>query len=530
MGLELSHDHIRIAAEKWPYYISFKDTEVGDALLSLKHKTIGIFSGNQAGKTSNMAKHYVDRLLGIHPVAEKNRLAKKIRCMSSSLPENDSPEEQDNTQYLELKKLIPPGLVVKDITARSKNLVVKRPVGLNSDKTIFEFRSSKQEMQDLGKIQVSSVWHDEETPKGHREECKMRLLAESGDEIFSLTPVNGLTYVFDDIWQRADFIFRTKTIVDKFGLARMEHRKNKSGIACTQMATDDNPTLDIDTIERLFEDITDPDELAIRRYGVFKQISGRIHKSYDPGVCYIDINKYFSDGVPYKWLHARGIDYHESRTPWSVGWLSASPTDEWFLWQEFHPAIDGPNAYSTYDIATAILRKSGDYIYPLNLIDPLANKTQANTNTNVTQDLNRYFEQIRKETGLGTASWWSGWDTKGTKGRDEVAKRFKNSVRCGKPFNNIVKDRGITKRLPTLWICNTCPRTNKSLINWRYQEYVTASTKSMNDPKPTPQQKGSHDCILLECLAKDRRLLNATHLINHPPKQERRINRSVTGR
>jgi len=530
MALTLSHEHIAQSLNKFAYYIAFKKTELGALLQQLKHKTIGNFSGNQGGKTAGFAKHYVDRLLGIHPVAEKNRLAKKIRCMSSSLPENDSPEEQDNTQYLELKKLIPPELVLKDVTARSKNLVVRRPVGLSSDKTVFEFRSSKQEMQDLGKIQLSSVWHDEETPKGHREECKMRLLAESGDELFSLTPTNALSYTFDDVWQRADFIYRTKTIVNKFGFPRTEHRKNGSGIACVQMATDDNPTLDPDTIERLFEDITDPDELAIRRYGVFKQISGRIHKSYDPAICYIDFNKYFPDGVPYKWLHARGIDYHESRIPWSIGWLSASPEDEWFLWQEFHPAIDGSNAYSTYDIVMAMLRKSGDYYYIVNLIDPLANKTQSNTNTSVTQDINRHFQQIRRETGLGTDAMWQGWDTKGTKGRDEVAKRFKNASRCGVPFNNAVKDRGTTRRLPTLWVCNTCPKTNKSLINWRFGEHVLAATKATNDPKMTPQPKWSHDCMVLECLAKDRRLTNAASLISNPPRQMIHKNRSITGR
>jgi len=864
MALTLSHDHIAQEANKIAYYAEFRKTELGALLRRLAHKTIGNFSGNQGGKTAGFAKHYVDRVLGIHPLEEKNRLAKKIRCMSSSLPESDSPEEQDNTQYLELKKLIPPELVLRDVTARSKNLVVRRPVGLSSDKTVFEFRSSKQEMQDLGKIQLSSVWHDEETPRGHRDECKMRLFAESGDELFSLTPTNALcfdeetelltkggwkrfnavtigdsimthnihkdciewkamsawhvyaydgdmlsmkngsfdflvtpnhkwvvcndrrknevyleeaqklntkhiikrisprenngwttqdnnryddnfialigwivsdgtvghslsiyqsktaypekcaaicelvkphtnevryeervygntiidgkewigsgimcrwsfvydirrqllsvlngksidqgficslskrqleilfnaivdgdgyraesggirlnqtgnenliddfqliatllgrlshkgrwvnckgkvidginvyanserfwpnthvksleikrvpyqgyvwcptsengtvvvrrngcvsisgnSYTFDEVWQRADFIYRTKTIVEKFGLPRTEFRGNGSGIACIQMATDDNPTLDIDTINRLFEDITDPDELAIRRYGVFKQVAGRIHKSYDPSICYIDYNKYFPDSIPYKWLHARGIDYHESRIPWSIGWLSASPEDEWFLWQEFHPAIDGPNSYSSYDIATAMLRKSADYYYTINLIDPLANKSQSNTNTSVTSDLNRYFQQIRRETGLGTDAMWQGWDTKGTRGRDEVAKRFKNAVRCGKPFNNAVKERGTTRRLPTLWVCNTCPQTNKSLINWRFGEHILAATKATNNPKMAPQAKWSHDCMVLEALAKDRRLLNAASLIHNPPRQAIHQHRSITGR
>ena len=160
---------------------------------------MGLFSGNQAGKTSSVAEHYVKRLLGKHPIQKKNDLMRKVRCMSPSLPTTTDPEEQDNTQYLELKKLIPPSLILKDITSRSFNLVVQRPAGLSSDKTIFEFRSTNQELQSVGRIQLSSVWHDEETPRGHRDECKVRLLAEGGDEIFSLTPINALSYTFSEV-------------------------------------------------------------------------------------------------------------------------------------------------------------------------------------------------------------------------------------------------------------------------------------------------------------------------------------------
>jgi hypothetical protein len=499
-------------------------------LCKLPHATIVIVSGNQAGKTSSVAKQYVRRVLGIHPVAKKNLLAKKIRCMSSSLPESSNELEQDNTQYLELKKRIPAELIIKDVTARSQNLVVKRPPGLNSDRTVFEFRSSKQEMQDLGKIQLSSVWHDEETPKGHREECKMRLLAESGDEIFSLTMTNPLSYVFDEVIQNASFIYRTKTIAEKFGLPRVEHPKTNFDIAMIQMATDDNPTLDNDTIDRIFADITDPDELELRRYGVPKQISGRVFKTYDPRICYIDYKKTFPEDVPYEWVHCRGIDYHESRTPWSVGWLAISPQNEQFLYREFHPAIDGPNAYNTYEIAQSIIRESESYYFMVNLIDPLANKKQSNSGFSTTDDLNRYFDEIRQNEGRGTPTYWVGWDTKGTKGRDQVGMRFKNAVRCGKPFNNAVKKHGVVRYLPTLWICNSAPRFHKSVLNWRFGEYVTSATKAVNDPKPEPQQKNSHDCMVLEALNKSDVVLHATHLMKNRPPVQTHKPVSATGR
>lgn len=267
-----------------------KSTPQLEALMGMDYNIIGNFSGNQGGKTWSFAYMYFLRILGIHPISRLNQLASKIRCMSPSLPVPGGNEDQDNTQYMEFKKMLPPELIERDITARSTNLIVRRPDG---SKCVLEFRSTNQEMQSLGRIQLSSVWHDEESPKAIREECKMRLLAEGGDELFSLTPTNALSYTYNDVWQRAEAIYRTPTVQAKFNLPEWEYPNKRTSVGCVQMATDDNPTLDPATVDFLFEDITDPDELALRRYGVFKQISGRVHKTYDPNFCYINFREYF---------------------------------------------------------------------------------------------------------------------------------------------------------------------------------------------------------------------------------------------
>lgn len=526
---EALREKAQVVARMYSGALAFAKTEVVEQLRRISAKCVALFAGNRSGKTASVAYHYFERWMGINPIEEKNVLMRKVRCMSSSLPEGNDPAMQDNAQYIELKKLIPYEMIEKDITSRSTSLVVRRRPGLSSPKTVFEFRSSKQEMQDLGKINLSSVWHDEETPEAIRTECQMRLISEGGDEIFTLTATNPFSYTYDKVFKRASYLYRTKTVSDYTGLQQQEWLKTGSKISCIFMSTFDNPTLPKEEIERMMSEM-DPAEIPLRIYGVFTQVTGRVHKTYDPSICFIPFKKYFPDGIPYKWVHARGIDYHESRIPWSIGWLSASPDDEWFLWQEFHPAIDGPNAYNTYEIAKSMARQSGNYYYTVNLIDPLANKKQPNTLFSATDDLNRHFDQLRREEGLGTPCYWQGWDTKGTGGRDQVATRFKNAVRCGRPFANTVRDRGTVKRLPTLWICDTAPKFHRSLVDWSYGEYVSAATKAVNDPKPVPQNKNSHDCMVLECLAKDSRLLFASHFTNNPARQMDHRQVSVTGR
>jgi len=496
-------------------------------LITLPHKIIFFDAGNQGGKTFSEAYSIFRRIMGIHPIKDKNRLAKQIRCLCSTLPESADADEQDNTQYLELKKLIPYEAIYKDISARSKRITVASPT---HGKSYIEWVSTKQELQDTGGVQRCHLWADEEPPRPYWEESMMRLHARNGTATLTLTPINGLSWTYDELYLRAHYYWRSKTIAEHLGIDQEEFSDtgNKQ-IAVIQIATDDNPTLNTESVDRIFDAIEDVDELSVRRYGIFKHIAGRVHKAYNPKVHFISYNKYFPDGVPYEWTHARGIDYHESRTPWSIGWLSCSPDDEWFLWQEFHPAIDGPRAMNSYDISREIVKRSGDYYFTCNLIDPLANKKQANSLFSVTDDLNRYFEEIRQNHGLGTQTYWQGWDTKDTKGRDEIAKRLINAVKAGVPFNNTIKEKGRTIKLPTLWICDTCPKTSKSIYRWSYGEWQTAQTKQINDPKSTPQQKFSHDNMVLECLAKDPRLLFAAKG-KFWAGANRPIKRNITGR
>jgi len=472
-------------------------------LLKLPHRTIFLTAGNRAGKTASIAFDTIISILGLHPNPVRNQLSRKVRCLSSSLPEVSDPDAQDNAQYIELKKLLPYEMIMKDITARSQTMTIAGHQG----KHYIEFRSTKQEVQDTGKVDRDRLWVDEEPSKDHWNESRARLVGDNGLSIISLTPINGISWTYDSIFTQASYIWRSPTIVKALGLPMEEFfPTGRQDIAVIQMATDDNPTLNIEAIERLLENFDDPDEIAVRRYGVFRQISGRVHKSYDPHIHYIDYNKYFPNGIPYEWKHVRGIDYHESRIPWSVIWLSASKDDEWFVHQEFHPAIDGAKAYTTEEICKHIIRKSGDFYYLFNLIDPLANKKQPNTGFSATEDMNRIFYQVQKNDGLGTPTYWEGWDTKDTKGRDEVRKRFKNAAMIGKPFSNVRREHGMTVNIPTLWICNTCPDVNKSIMRWSFGEWSTAGTKQVNEPKSQPQQRFSHDPITLECLAKDHRL------------------------
>ncbi len=190
-------------------------------------------------------------------------------------------------------------------------------------------------------------------------------------------------------------------------------------------------------------------------------------------------------------LNVRAWDWHDGRygSDHCIPFGTLIPTDEFFVWDE----LKLPHAtYTTQMIVQEIIEKSGNLKYLFNLIDPYANKIQSNINTTVVEDINREFTNLRK-SNRGNGGYWQSWDTKSLLGREELKKRLKNSLKCGKPYNNVVeKETGEIEYLPTIWIdYEKCPNIRQSIAKW--------STKKTGEP----EQKHSHFCTAIEAILKD---------------------------
>jgi hypothetical protein len=123
--------------------------------------------------------------------------------------------------------------------------------------------------------------------------------------------------------------------------------------------------------------------MATRRYGIHRQVSGRIFKSFDYRIHLVNLDEYFPDGIFRDYHHYRMVDYHP-HNKWACSWLSVSPQNEAFVWQEFSP---DPEKMITRSIANEIALLSGQFKYKVNLIDPLAEQVQTNTGTTTVEDL-----------------------------------------------------------------------------------------------------------------------------------------------
>jgi hypothetical protein len=246
------------------------------------------------------------------------RESKIYRFASEVLPgekENIGGEEVQSTEiknaiYPEIKKWLPPFLISKDITVRRPAMTIRDPntggkfgdIEYSGGEIVFEFVAYHQTVQSGAGVQRVSVMADEEPPYSFYEEQMPRLVAEDGDFLVALTPANRISYMYDEIFGKADLYIRTQTIC-KFlktqgekDTERIKHTNNNNGIVVLQAATDDNPTLSRSAIEKKYI-YDDPDTLATRRYGVFRQTTGKIFNDFNYGIHVIDMMNYFSNGI-----------------------------------------------------------------------------------------------------------------------------------------------------------------------------------------------------------------------------------------
>jgi hypothetical protein len=477
---------------EWEPLLSFKPNDIVKRYIHSTAPTRAIFSGNQAGKTAGGAYDIALRLTGLHPVAFRNKIEKPIRCVSKVKPKQEGDEE--NQQYVELKHLIPKSLIKQDVTARSSIMTIRDP-GAGRDKKT-EFMARTQDIDAFMSVQRASLYQDEEIDKVKWDENQMRLLRDGGDATITLTPVRGLDWTFDHIWRRADKVFRSKAIADKFRLPQIEKKKTCNGIEAFCMATDDNPVMDPQTIERIFEGIVDPDELAMRRYGVFRQVSGRIYKLFEPETHCITQEEMFATVKPHQCWHYRIIDFHPDK-PWNVSWVMISPAQEWFVWQEY---LAHHNVKATNDIRDDIKHMSimpEDNIYNrMTLIDPLAKVQQANTGFSPFDDLKRGEYGLRRLVAA---------DTKNANGRLVVNTRLKNSLDIGRPGNNIAKsaaqegDPRFGAYRPTIWFLDSLHGHIEHFTNWRYVDWRQEHVKAVKTVKKY-SDKWSDYCRNIEFL------------------------------
>jgi phage terminase large subunit-like protein len=124
----------------------------------------------------------------------------------------------------------------------------------------WDFATFEQDLDKFGGVALHRVHYDEEPPFEIRRESTMRLIDYAGDELFTMTPLHGMTWMFDTIWEA----WQKRTLDDgKVVLVDM----------------DDNPYIDPKAKARALAGLT-KEEREARKSGRFVHFAGMIYDEF----------------------------------------------------------------------------------------------------------------------------------------------------------------------------------------------------------------------------------------------------------
>lgn len=245
-----------------------------------KKRNRWVFGGNRSGKTECGAVEVVYLACGNHPY-KKNKL-------TSGWVVSLSRQVQRDVAQRKILEYLPASCIEKIVMVSGGQdsaengiidfILVRSQVGGISK---IGFKSCDQGREKFQGTSLDYVWFDEEPPYDIYLECKMRVLDRCGQIFGTMTPLKGLTWVYNTIYL---------------------NDKNDNEIWYETMEWADNPFLSKKEIESMTKSLP-AEEIESRRYGKFMQNGGMVYSEFDENVHVIEPFE-----VPMEWQDNISID------------------------------------------------------------------------------------------------------------------------------------------------------------------------------------------------------------------------------
>ena len=251
-----------------------------------------VFGGNRSGKTECGAVEVVYLARGIHPFKKVNK------ATSGWVVSLSSQVQRDVAQAKIMAYLNPDWIQDVVMSSGRKDNALNGVIDYILVKNIFGtisrigFKSCDQGREKFQGTSLDYVWFDEEPPEDIYIECKMRVMDVNGEIFGTMTPLKGLTFVYNEIYL---------------------NQHNDPNIWHIFMQWDDNPYISEEAKNAMKSSMSE-DELKSRQFGEFRDFGGRVYTEFDENVNVIE-----PFDVPIEWQDKISID-PGLKNPLSAHW------------------------------------------------------------------------------------------------------------------------------------------------------------------------------------------------------------------
>jgi phage terminase large subunit-like protein len=383
--------------------------------------------GNRSGKTVGGVTEDIYRLKGEHPFQRVPPPPVNGRVVTVSYIEGI-----EKIIKPEFQKWIPPSLLINGSWEDSYNKL-ERTLTLTNDSTC-EFMSYDQKLEKFAGTSRHFVHFDEEPPKAIFNECKARLVDTGGPWYITMTPVEGMTWVYDDIY--------TPGLVPG------------SNIAIIEIDMAENPYISDAEIEDFLSGL-DKDERKARGAGKFVQLGGTVFKHFTPDhvvpATELDLRQ-----IKYGWTHYASMD-HGLNAPTVWLWHAVSPKGFIITYDEIYD-----NELLVKDYAELIHehnKREGRRAPDIYVGDPAIKQRNAVTGTSIQTE----YAKLGVPIVLGN-----------------------NNIRVGiDKMNTYLKEKQ--------WvITDACPNLAREMKRVRWKTYSSAKQRQENAPRDEINRQHSH--------------------------------------
>lgn len=215
--------------------------------------------GNRSGKSVAGTIESIWWLTDTHPFRETPKAPVRGRAIGV-----DFTHGVDEILIPLYKRWMPSEYLIGDSWSSAYSLS-ERKLTLKNGSTL-EFLSYEQDTDKHAGTSRHFVHFDEEPPKHIYTENMLRLLDTNGSYWITMTPLLGMTWIYEELYEPVSKGDSTKSL------------------KIIEVSTGENPHLNVDAIERVLGDITDKAERAAREKGQFIRLGGAIFKTFDPEV------------------------------------------------------------------------------------------------------------------------------------------------------------------------------------------------------------------------------------------------------
>lgn len=392
--------------------------------------------GNRSGKSLGSTIEAIWWLTNTHPFRDTPELPVRGRVVAV-----DFLNGVDKIILPLYKQWLPKSYLINGSWEQSYSR--ERHVLTLNNGSFVEFMSQDQDLDKFAGSSRHFIHFDEECPQSIFRECLARLVDTNGVWWMSQTPVEGMEWIYDEIYLPA--------------------KEGSKDIGVTEAEITDNPSLTKEAIDR-FLGMLPPEEREVRSKGQYVHLGGSVFPDFSP-VTHCIPRGDFVPTPDHRIIRTMDSGY-TNPTVWL--WLAISPKGEVIVFREHHAAKKtvAEHAEIVNRMTKEIERDYGCEVW-LTTGDPAIKQTKEQTGTSIQQEYQRHgiyiaVDQIPTDRRIGL---------------EKIQQYLKINPRTKKPF---------------LMITDDCPNLIAELPKLKWKKWASAKIAEQHNRQEDIRDKDNH--------------------------------------